>query len=111
MAIFIPTPEYAYSEVDVTLGGQSYTIEYTFNDIDESWRMSLYTGEGELIIAGIKIMPNALLLRKHALEEFAHGDIACVRLSPNTRRPPTFENLGFEKEYTLVYYTNEELSE
>lgn len=109
MAIFIPTPEAVYSEITVPLGGQTYNIIYTYNEIDEAWRLSLYTYEGDVVIEGVKIMENEFLLWRHRLGLFDHGDIACVKLSLNTKRPPTRDNLGIGKEYTLVYYTNEEL--
>lgn len=109
MAIFIPTPESVYSEITVSLGGQTYNIVYTYNEIDESWRLSLYTYEGDVIIEGVKIMENEFLLGRYRLELFNHGDIACFRFSSNAKRPPTRDNLGIGKEHTLVYITNEEL--
>lgn len=109
MPLLIPTPENSYSQITVTLGGQSYSIIYTFNEVDERWRISLYTGQEEPIIEGLKVLENQFLLWRYNLEQFDHGDIACVQLAPNTTNPVSRDNLGIGKEYSLVYFTNEEL--
>lgn len=109
MAIFIPTPGPVYSEITVSLGGETYNIVYTYNEIDEAWRLSLYTYEGDVVVEGVKIVANQFLVWRHQLELFNHGQIACFKFALNSKRPPTRDNLGIGKEHTLVYLTNAEL--
>jgi hypothetical protein len=109
--LYLPTPPYAYSEVKVSLGGQEYALEYTFNEIDESWYLSIYLNDEPLKL-GLKIVENVFLVYRYRIEEFDHGDIVCSRQTTNPNFSPLGRNnLGIGKEYTLVYFTNAELRE
>lgn len=109
MPLSIDVPEEAWSSSNVSLAGTTYSFRYSFNNRDERWRLSIYIG-ARAIITGVKIMENQLLLRNYGLDDFSHGDLACVRAKQSSF-PVGFDNFGRDKEYELVYYSNEEIQE
>lgn len=107
MAIEIPVPLEAYSEVNITLSGLSYNLVFKLNSRDSRLYFDLYS-EDVLIKAGIKIMESQSLLGRYILEGFSHGDIFCIR-KENIDENATLSNTGINKPYGLFYLTAEEL--
>lgn len=108
MALTIDTPDAAWSEQFLTLGGKKYLFTYTYNDSDERWRFSISLS-GTILVSGIKILENQFLLDQYILSDFDHGDIVCVRFEDDDKDVGR-DNLGLGKPYSLQYYTNDELS-
>ena len=118
MAISIPVPtDESWSEVTVTMGGQDYTITYSFNerfaeDAEDtnqgrwSFKLSL---NSETLVSSVLVMEQTSLLSKYNLDDFYHGDIYCLRLQDDGK-PAQFDNVGIGKPYELVYLTNSELN-
>jgi len=116
MAIQIPVPAGAYSEVELSVAGISYTFVYRFNsrfkkyeDDLGTWVIDILNSDREYVIKGLAVVGQGRLLSGLVLPEFDHGDILCVK-NKKTDAAPTRENLGFDNEYVLVYVTNEELA-
>ena len=107
MSLIIDTPDASNSTQFVTLGGLRYEFVYKFNDRDSRWRLSIAL-DGIDVKTGIKIMEDQSLLSRYVLPSFDHGDILCIRLE-NDDNPVGRNNLGLNKSYSLVYFTNEEL--
>lgn len=110
MALKIPVPDSAWSEISVTLGGQAYDITFRFNDRDieeKHWRMDIYQ-DNTPVLLGIRISPYIPLLSRYRLDLFDHGELICVRMFKGEDKL-TRNNFGIGKTYELVYYSNEEL--
>jgi hypothetical protein len=107
--LFVPVPEISWSDIKLQLGGLEYTFTWSFNGRDLRWRFDLYLGE-EPVITGVKIVESQSLLERYQLPEFDHGDLYCVRVGASFDDVGR-DNLGFGKNYQIVYLTNEELSE
>lgn len=106
MPVSIEVPTSAWSEIDVPLNGELYTITYRFNDRDQRWRMDIRK-EGVDIILGVKIVGQQSLLSMCPLEGLS-GDIQCHR-NKKTTEGVGRDNLGVGKEYELLYFAPEEL--
>lgn len=109
MPIKLPVPEVAYSTTEVSLGGLSYSITYSFNEVDNRWRFDLYLLQ-EPVILGVKVMEGQSLLARYLLDNFSHGDIYCLRFEDDGEDVGR-NNLGIDLPYELVYLTNEEIEE
>lgn len=108
MPSILPSPESSWDDFEVSLSGIDYSIEYQTNTRDDGIRFNLYQS-GTPVITGIRVMySNKGLLSNYNLDLFSHGDIFCVKNSLTTNNP-TQENLSTD--FSLVYYTNEELDE
>lgn len=105
----LPVPSAAWSSQNITLGGLDYTFIYSYNTRDERWRVSIYLNEDPVIL-GIKIMENQRLLNDYILSNFDHGDVICFRVKDDGL-PVGRNNLGIDKAYELVYFSNSELGE
>lgn len=108
MPLVLPTPQSTWSSQDVTLAGRDYTFEYRYNTRDKRWRVDIYSEETPVVL-GLKIMENQSLLSNYRLPLFDHGDIYCLR-SKDDGLPVGRYNLGQDRAYSLLYYTNEELA-
>ncbi len=106
--LYLPESNYANMTVDVTIDGQAYTLGYTWNERDQGWRFSIAL-EGTVLATGIKMVANESLLSRLLLEDL-EGDIQCLKFTSEDT-PITFDNLGPDKAYRLVYLTEAELSE
>lgn len=111
MAVSINVPiEYPNVSQTITLSGVTYVFIYTYNTRDERLRISIYRDDN-LVIAGLKIMENQFLLQNYILDQFSDGDLICVRMKGDSSIPATLGTIGIDREYELVYLTNDEISE
>jgi hypothetical protein len=102
------------SQLDsVPLAQTPYKIDYSYNQRDNAgegrWRISLYNAFGVLIIGGIKIFEPQRLLEGYILDGF-EGELEVVR-NNNSNRPLGFDNFGIDKDYSLLYWSKQELEE
>jgi len=111
MPVKIPTPPSTsgWTTYEVVLENVRYDFAYKFNERDSRWYFDLYDSLGEIIKSGVKIMEGVSLLRKYRLESFS-GDIICIA-QKDTLESVGLDNLGFEKNYALYFYTDVELEE
>lgn len=108
MALKINIPANSWSEQPVTLNGEVYRFVFSFNQRDERWRLDIFLGS-EVVVRGVKILPHQWLVSNpYSPTNFQHGDLVCIRMK-NDNSPVGYDNLGFNKAYELVYYTNEEV--
>lgn len=117
MALQLPVPEVSYSEINITLSGVNYYFIFRFNtrfkkyeNDSGTWVFDIYNNNKVPIIKGIAVVGQGLLLSPLNLDEFAHGDIFVFRAN-NTELAPTRSNVGIDKDYQLIYLTNEELAD
>lgn len=109
MPVIIDTPTTSSNtRQDIVLAGITYTFKYKYNSRDKGIRLFIYLN-GEPLILGLKLMPNQLLLTQYLLPNFAHGDLACIRVKGQPDTPLTLGTLGIGREYELMYFTNEEI--
>ena len=94
----------------VSLAGVGYDFTFKYNSRDNRLRLDIHL-EGDLIVSGVKIMENQFLLGNYNTPAFKHGDILCARLAGDSSTPATLGNIGFDKAYELIYYSNSELLE
>lgn len=109
MPISIDVPEAAWSTQEIPLGGLNYTFNYSYNDRDSRWRLDIKLGETD-VISGLKLIESQRLLNQYNLTNFNHGDLVVIRYEDDGK-PVTFDNIGLNKPYELVYLTNAELGE
>ena len=103
----IEIPDSSWCEQDVSLGGYKYVFTYSKNNRDGAVRLSISDDEGE-IISGLKLVEEINVLSKYTLDRFDHGKLFLVRIRKGDEFP-TNGNIGVEKEFALLYLTNEEL--
>lgn len=108
MATKIKISDSAWQRRTVTLGGTPLSFDIKFNDRDKSWYLDIYTIDRDLLIGGIKVMPNQNLTHKYRyLNLLPDGDLWCIR-TQNDFSPIDRTNLGINKTYTLVWINYEE---
>jgi hypothetical protein len=103
----IPVPEQSTAKYRVVLNGLSYIFVFRFNTRDKRWYFDLYSDEEILLKGGTKVMENQSLLLRYNIEGF-FGDIICEK-SNKVEDTVGRSNLGIDKDYELIYYTQEEL--
>lgn len=111
MTLIIPTPTTTNEEITFTINQKNYTFYFTCNERNKNkrWYVDIAL-ENVIFISGIKILEGNYLFSDYIVPEFDHGNIACVRVT-DTKVPCGKDNLGFDKDYALVYYTNAEIAE
>lgn len=107
MAVQIKIPNIPSSVQQVTLDNTTYTIKSYFNVRDEGWRLDISDIDGNIILAGAKIMPVANLTGKYILDAFPNGNLWVLPTTSGTTAVG-FDNFGTGKNYQLWYLTLEE---
>ena len=113
MAIEIVVPDSAWSEQQITLGGETYNIVFKFNNRDSSWRFDLFDLDQNEIISGIKIMPNQNLYEryKNTYPELPSGALICFKSKTSDINPLGRSNLGVSETYNLIWLSDDEVTE
>jgi hypothetical protein len=106
----IQVPTTATDKYNVVLGGTTYNITFRFNTREARWYFDLYQEDNTPIKLGVKVMENQSLLFRYRLDNFS-GDIICIEVGNSESKYVGRDNLGIDKEYQLVYYTEEELGD
>ena len=104
----IPVPEISFSSTNLLLGGFEYTFIYSFNERDSRWRIDIFL-QDEPVITGVKVVESQDLLSNYELEEFDHGSLFCLRVGASFDEVGR-DNFGIDKNYQLIYFTNEEIA-
>lgn len=109
MALNIKVPNSAYSTQNVSLGSESFAVDFIYNTSDLSWYMTVNnTTTGEKA-TGIKVMPNQRLTDKDDYSTVvADGAIWCLR-SLSDFSPVGRDNLGKDKTYQITWFSNAEM--
>ena len=99
-----------YTSQELVLSNVSYTLRYRINRRYDSDNPRIYMDiflQDEPVILGIKILPNTSLTGRYQLAEFDDGVLFCLQTGKESF--PSLGNVGIDREYSIVYYTNEEL--
>lgn len=108
MATKIRIPDTPFSEQKVVIGDNLLTVILKFNSRNNSWYLDIKDAVGENnIISGIKIMPNQNLTGRYVIDEFSNGNLWCQR-NVNTDTVLGRDNFGINKDYGLIYLSNDE---
>lgn len=107
MIITIPIePGRPHIEQEVDLDGVSYRLALNWNGREGAWYMTLWTADGTLVRAGVKLVANFPLLRKVRHERRPPGEL--MAMDPRGTGI-TLDNLGLEIE--LAYVDAQSLAE
>lgn len=105
--IVLPIPESTWSDVDVALGGVTYTFTYRYNDFSKRWSVDIYLNKVPVSLGNI-IMEYGLFHNGKPIVNFDHGVIGCFPAREGVTDLAGRYNIGLEKDYWLAYLTNQE---
>lgn len=110
MSVFIPVvPSDPNNQFQVSLNDQMYTFDIRWNRRDNAYYFDLSDDQGQLIVAGVKIVLGALLGRRSAHPFFEQNVLVAVD-STLTNVDAGFDDLGsrvFLKHMTVGEYLAE----
>jgi hypothetical protein len=92
----------------VTLDGAAYTLEFRWNDREQSWRFSLYTSDEDPIVVGLKLLPGALPLAWRVRDARMFPGRLLVVDTAGRDEPPGLHDLG--QRVQVVYFTAAEIA-
>ena len=96
-----------YYEIEIELDGVEFKLEFSFNDRDDAWYMTISSTDDTLLRAGIRIVNEWVLLRLWAEATRPEGEIVSVNQG-EVLDPPTLEQLG--EEVVLTYLDADEIA-
>jgi hypothetical protein len=105
MPLSVPLPlDTPVSTFRVTLDGSDYVVTLDYHAREDRYFFSLATTDGEVLIAGVKLVPRWSTLRGVVNPARPHGLL--VVLATVNDDGPGFYSLG--RSFSLLYYTAEE---
>ena len=100
----LPTEEQTLLEITTSLDGEQFTIVYDWNSVLDRWSMRISDGSGNLIAAGITLVPSTPLLRPLAASNKPKG---ILMLQSVDDAPMTSSNT---EECKLLYFEASEIT-
>lgn len=95
---------YRFSTILTTASDSgTYTFDVRWNTRDSAWRFDMYDPDGNLMVAGVKIVIDTPLGRRSSHPFFSHNAIYAVDTSLQ-RLDPGFDDIGSR---VLVYHFTE----
>lgn len=111
MPFILETPEdqsdYEYS---VTLGGLEYIIRITWNEVFNSWFMSIRNYAGDPVVLGVRIVSFQPLVNIYKSSNVPDGRIICVQNYEGSWETPSRDSFT-DGTHSLIYITEAELDE
>lgn len=108
MAYNIVIPDAEWSSQVVTLGGTTFILELKYKRRTQRWYMTLKNSDGVTLLTEKKIVDGQTMTGLFDIEGM-YGDIFCERQFGKDVYP-TLDTLGVDKAFSLVYYTEDEMS-
>jgi|SRR5262245_19290714 len=106
----IPLPtDTAFFSQRVELEGTSYILDFSWNERNKLWKLSVFTADGDPLVRGVSLVSNRSLLRRYKSKEgFPPGDL--MMLDPtHTIDRADYGQLGTD--VSLTYYLAEEVGD
>lgn len=108
MALIIKVPESAWHTQDIVLNGVTFNMVLKFNTRDASWYVDLLDANQQVILYGLKVMPNQSLTGRFSyLTTIPDGNLWCLRRKRDFS-PIGRDNLGVDNTYELIWLSSEE---
>lgn len=109
MALIIPTIQNPYYSLRIKLGGEDYELTLKWNTRTSSWYCKVATSLGYEIIAFERLASRQPIILYNK-DKFVKGNIYVL---PTTLADNSlgFNNLGVDKNFSLVYLTEDEINE
>ena len=104
---FIPTIQYADSDIAVALNGITYRFITAWEERQQSWYLYILNQDRSPVINKIKLFYPGNILEQYSIPQFQQSLLYLVKNEDNND-PIRFENVGLGKDYTLVFTTDEE---
>lgn len=106
--LLIRNADHPNSRQTVTLGGNLVNLHFKYNTRNSSWYLSvLDSSNNDIILSGLKVMPNQNLTGRYNVEGLLSGNLWCIRNS-NDFSPVDRNNLGEDKSYSIYWIPSEE---
>ncbi len=103
MALLINTLGSPYSQQRVSVSGLALTTVLKYNSRNSSWYLDILDSAGEdIILAGIKIMPNQNLTGRYILDSLPNGNFWCFRQKADYS-DVSRDNFGADEVYGLYW--------
>ena len=105
MPVEIPIADFASFTEEVTLESVPYRLEFTWNDRNEFWALTIKNRDLVTLIAGIKIVLSYPLLVIHPDRGLPPGELIAI---DTTGDAVTVNRTNLGDNVRLIYYTEDE---
>jgi len=88
---------------DVQLDGKVYALRVSWNSRMGTWVMDIYTGDGQALMQGIRVVAGWPLLPRGAREGLPPGELFVVNVAGRYRQDPGRRSMGESGDMQLIY--------
>lgn len=106
----LPIPLDSYSDIEVTLSGNTYTFTYRFNERNSRWKVDIKDNEGGYVVKGLTLIEETSQTVQLPSISLDQGMLITVRLNADNELAGRY-NTGIDKNYEFIYVTYAELEE
>ena len=108
--IQVPVSQNGNSDVDITLEGITYTLQYRFNTRNNRFFLNILRENVELIM-GMRLIEFGTPNFSYPFEDVPPGTFLVAQFQKDLEDFATIGNLGINEDYSLLYINSDELEE
>ena len=108
MTISLNVPAAPASFYKITLEGNTYFFRFRWSTRSSCWYIDIEDVEGNVFTKNSKLVPGMPIIRQN-IDKGPDGNIYVYKNVSVTTEIPSRYNIGPNKDFSLVYFTNEEL--
>lgn len=107
MALEIPLFDNPYYTINIKVDGVVLFLTFKWSTREQSWYFSVFDGDNNPLMIGIKLMPFADLTLKHPNTKMPPGVLYCVSITSDLSPPGRFD---LSERIKLYYLTASDLA-
>ena len=109
MSQTIPTLPLPFYTLRTRLDDSDYTLEFNYSPRAKRYYLNIFDSEDVLLVAGLKLVPNVMLLRFYRFRAGMPSGELIVAATGTDGSPPVLGELGKGLRCELSYFTAAEL--
>lgn len=109
MAISFNVPNTPHTSYFTTIDNETFQFVFRWSTRASVWHLDVFTGDGDSLVKGAKLVPNIPLIRTTNVKA-PKGELTVVNNTSN-QDVPSKDNIGVNKDFELMYFTEEEMDD
>ena len=104
----IPVPTVSFANTTTTLNGEAYNLTFRWSEVKNRWKLDIYDASFNPVLLGITLIEEQDLTGYYSYASKVMDGFLFIAKMTNTTELVGRNNLGLNKDYELVYVSNNE---
>ncbi|MCP3921258.1 MAG: hypothetical protein GY714_01605 [Desulfobacterales bacterium] len=105
----IPVSQNGNSDTNITLEGVTYIFQYRFNSRNKRFFLNILEEDGTELVMGMRLLEFSTPNFNYPNVDAPQGLLFVSQLQQDAEDFATLGNFGISKDYSLIYFTSDEV--